>query len=88
MPDRALRRTPAAPQPRGGHFLRPNASNARQGIKTLTACREANLTACVRTPPMPDRALRRKYPTLRQVLARVRPNASNARQGIKTPRDE
>ena len=100
MPDRALRRLtaeewqttpfvrPNASNARQGiktkieaapctrELARPNASNARQGIKTpISRLSLAYSPRSVRTPPMPDRALRptRRRPPQRQ------------RQGVRTP---
>ena len=71
-----------------GHLLRefcPNASNARQGIKTSVHRKRYCISTSVRTPPMPDRALRLPAgPVAFSDLHDDRPNASNARQGIKT----
>ena len=42
-----------------GIGMSPNASNARQGIKThVSGARRIHCHCQVRTPPMPDRALR------------------------------
>ena len=62
MPDRALR--PVSGTEQEYLSLRPNASNARQGIKTNLHSDNALLFPGfpVQTPPMPDRALRRTFP--------------------------
>jgi len=58
MPDRALRRSMER-VPRPAPWTGPNASNARQGIKTYRpGARGGIRVAEVQTPPMPDRALR------------------------------
>ena len=85
MPDRALRRGAPPPHHRWG-AVGPNASNARQGIKTSLLGQTGSFAdnLFVQTPPMPDRALRRgSWEGCTLSLPRG-PNASNARQGIKT----
>ena len=56
MPDRALRRMNCAST--STRRWGPNASNARQGIKTQSGRTRGRGLPRVRTPPMPDRALR------------------------------
>ena len=59
MPDRALRRTLTSMTLLAVRPVSPNASNARQGIKTLARHRGfPGPGRCVRMHPMPDRALR------------------------------
>ena len=82
MPDRALR--PTGQNPAGSSALSPNASNARQGIKTAQKPPAPAGLCPVRTPPMPDRALRPISVLPPRGRLSKSPNASNARQGIKT----
>jgi len=60
MPDRALRHRLLSGMATRTPRLGPNASNARQGIKTVLPDEFPTTVSAVQTPPMPDRALRRR----------------------------